>query len=78
RTVSGANLSTRHYPAGLTPNTRLRQSLIQTKVPTGPWRSPGHSAYCFAFQSFMDEVALAGERDPLEFRLDLLKQRHGK
>ncbi|MBT5168870.1 MAG: xanthine dehydrogenase family protein molybdopterin-binding subunit, partial [Opitutales bacterium] len=57
RTVSGANLSNKHYPAGLTPNFRLRQSLIQAKVPTGPWRSPGHSAYCFAFQSFMDEIA---------------------
>jgi len=78
RTVSGANLSNKHYPAGLTPNFRLRQSLIECNVPTGPWRSPGHSAYCFAFQSFMDEVALAGGRDPLEFRLDLLKQRHGK
>ncbi|MBT6379854.1 MAG: xanthine dehydrogenase family protein molybdopterin-binding subunit [Opitutales bacterium] len=77
RTVSGANLSNKHYPAGLTPNFRLRQSLIQAKVPTGPWRSPGHSAYCFAFQSFMDEIAFAGGRDPLDFRLDLLKQRHG-
>ncbi len=78
RTVSGASLSTKHYPAGLTPNFRLRQSMIPIHVPTGPWRSPGHSAYCFAFQSFMDEIALAGGRDPLEFRLDLLKQRYGE
>jgi isoquinoline 1-oxidoreductase beta subunit len=47
-------------------------------VPTGPWRSPGHSAYCWAYQSFFDEVALAGERDPLEFRLDLLSKSYGK
>lgn len=77
RTVSGANLSSKHYPNGLTENYRLRQSLIEISVPTGPWRSPGHSAYCFAFQSFMDEIALAGGRDPLEFRLDLLSQRYG-
>jgi isoquinoline 1-oxidoreductase beta subunit len=75
--VSGAGLSPGHYPAGLVPNFRLRQSLIETRVPTGPWRSPGHSAYCFAYQSFFDEVALAAGRDPLEFRLDLLSRAWG-
>lgn len=78
RTASGARLSGGHYPAGLTPNFRLRQSMIDLKVPTGPWRSPGHSAYCFAFQSFMDEIAEAGGRDPLEFRIDLLSKKFGK
>ncbi|MBT8102733.1 MAG: molybdopterin-dependent oxidoreductase [Gammaproteobacteria bacterium] len=77
-TVSGAGLSPNHYPAGLVPNFRLRQSLIETNVPTGPWRSPGHSAYCWAYQSFFDEVALAAERDQLEFRLDLLSKSYGK
>ncbi len=77
-TVSGASLSPNHYPAGLVPNFRLRQSLIETNVPTGPWRSPGHSAYCWAYQSFFDEVALAAERDQLEFRLDLLSKSYGK
>ena len=77
-TVSGAGLSPDHYPAGLVPNFRLRQSLIETNVPTGPWRSPGHSAYCWAYQSFFDEVALAAETDPLEFRLELLAKSYGK
>ena len=75
--VSGAGLSPNHYPAGLVPNFRLRQSLITTNVPTGPWRSPGHSAYCWAYQSFFDEVALAAGRDQLEFRLDLLSRSYG-
>ena len=76
--VSGAGLSPAHYPAGLVPNFRLRQSLVETNVPTGPWRSPGHSAYCWAYQSFFDEVALAAERDPLEFRIDLLSRSFGE
>ena len=76
--VSGADLSPGHYPAGLVPNFRLRQSLIETNVPTGPWRSPGHSAYCWAYQSFFDEVALAANRDQLEFRLDLLSRSYGE
>jgi isoquinoline 1-oxidoreductase beta subunit len=78
RTISGAGLSPKHYPAGLVPNFRLRQSMIETNVPTGPWRSPGHSAYCWAYQSFFDEVALAAERDQLEFRLDLLSRSYGE
>ena len=76
--VSGAGISPDHYPAGLVPNFRLRQSLIETSVPTGPWRSPGHSAYCWCYQSFFDEVALAAGRDPLEFRLDLLSRPYGE
>jgi isoquinoline 1-oxidoreductase beta subunit len=75
--VNGAGLSRNHYPAGLVPNFRLRQSLVETNVPTGPWRSPGHSAYGWAYQSFFDEVALAAGRDPLEFRLDLLSRSYG-
>ena len=77
-TVSGAGLSARHYPAGLVPHFRLRQSIIETNVPTGPWRSPGHSAFCWAYQSFFDEVALAAGRDQLEFRLDLLSHLYGE
>ncbi|MGI9248689.1 MAG: molybdopterin cofactor-binding domain-containing protein, partial [Woeseiaceae bacterium] len=77
-TVSGAGLSPNHYPAGLVPNFRLRQSIVDTNVPTGPWRSPGHSAYCWAYQSFFDEVAIAAERDQLEFRIDLLSKSYGE
>jgi isoquinoline 1-oxidoreductase beta subunit len=78
KTVSGARLSANHYPAGLVPDFRLRQSIIETRIPTGPWRSPGHSAYCWAYQCFFDEVAMAAGRDPLEFRLDLLSKPSGK
>jgi len=78
KTVSGAGLSPNHYPAGLVPNFRLRQSIIETNVPTGPWRSPGHSAYCWAYQSFFDEVAEAAGRDQLEFRVDLLSESYGE
>jgi len=78
KTVSGAGQSGDRYPAGLVPNFRLRQSMIGTNVPTGPWRAPGASAYCWAYQSFYDEVALAAGRDPLDFRLDLLSRSYGK
>jgi isoquinoline 1-oxidoreductase beta subunit len=76
--VSGGGLDEDRYPAGLVPNFRLRQSTMESRVPTGPWRAPGNSAYCWAYQSFFDEVALAGGIDPLEFRLQLLSQSYGE
>lgn len=41
-------------------------------VPTGYWRSVGASQNAFAIESFVDELAYAAGRDPLEFRLAAL------
>ncbi len=40
-------------------------------MPTGALRNPGGNALAYVFESFIDELAFAAERDPLEFRLDL-------
>ncbi|MCM2316994.1 MAG: xanthine dehydrogenase family protein molybdopterin-binding subunit, partial [Thermoanaerobaculia bacterium] len=41
-------------------------------VPVLWWRSVGHSANAFVVESFMDELAHAAGRDPLEVRRELL------
>ena len=41
-------------------------------VPTGHWRSVGPSQSTFMFESFIDELAHAGGRDPVDFRRELL------
>jgi isoquinoline 1-oxidoreductase subunit beta len=41
-------------------------------VPVGFWRSVGHSINGFVVESFMDELAYAAGKDPLEFRLNHL------
>ena len=41
-------------------------------VPVLWWRSVGHSHTAFVVESFMDELAHAAGKDPLEFRRDLL------
>jgi isoquinoline 1-oxidoreductase beta subunit len=41
-------------------------------VPTLWWRSVGHSHSAFAVESFVDELAHAAGRDPLDFRRGLL------
>lgn len=56
------------------PNLRFEYLRIDTPVPVGFWRSVGHSFNAFTVEGFMDEAAHAAGKDPLEFRLALLKR----
>jgi len=72
RPASSATMSPDELPARFLENYRLNQSLISTIVPTGPMRAPGSNGIAFAVQGFIDELAYAAGRDPVEFRLELL------
>ena len=45
---------------------------VDVAVPTGFWRSVGHSHTAFAVESFIDELAHLAEADPYQFRRELL------
>jgi isoquinoline 1-oxidoreductase beta subunit len=66
-----AELPPDYFPAGFVPNLQYGQSLIELGLPTGSWRNPLNNGLCFAFESFLDELAHAAGRDPLELRLTL-------
>ncbi|NOD98428.1 molybdopterin-dependent oxidoreductase [Ruegeria sp. HKCCD6228] len=58
------------------PNYRMSGHIADLAVPVGFWRSVGNSHNGFFHETFMDEMAHAAGRDPLEFRLDLMKTEH--
>jgi len=55
------------------PNFTINGVLRKFYIPVSYWRSVYHSTNCFAHESFIDELAYAAKKDPLDFRLTLLK-----
>jgi isoquinoline 1-oxidoreductase beta subunit len=58
------------------PNYRIRGYLADLEVPIGAWRSVAASFNGFFHDTFVDELAHAAGRDPLEFRLELMRDEH--
>lgn len=56
------------------PNILVDYQLVNTGVPIGFWRSVGASQNGFFLESFIDEIATAGKKDPYELRRRLLSK----
>jgi isoquinoline 1-oxidoreductase beta subunit len=54
------------------PNVRLEYNAVASSVPPLWWRSVEHSFNGFAVECFIDELAAAAGKDPVEFRRELL------
>ena len=56
------------------PNLRIEYAMRNTHVPVGPWRGVNTNQNGVYFECFLDEVAKAAGRDPLEFRRVLMSK----
>ncbi len=70
--VSGGNYSANLPYTTKAPNVRRATSMMPLLTPTGPWRGPRDNAQVFVNQSFMHELAVAANRDHVEFLLDVV------
>ncbi|QHT70699.1 xanthine dehydrogenase family protein molybdopterin-binding subunit [Rhodocytophaga rosea] len=61
-----------NFPSGAVDNLLIDSVEHKSPITTGAWRAPITNFLAYAEQSFIDEVAQAAGKDPVQFRLDLL------
>lgn len=69
---SGGGLNMDELPARFIPNYQADQTMFDTGWPMGPWRAPGSCVFAWVIHSFIDELAHAAGRDPLQLQLELM------
>ncbi|HTV58831.1 MAG TPA: xanthine dehydrogenase family protein molybdopterin-binding subunit [Verrucomicrobiae bacterium] len=69
----GTELAGVGLAAGAVPNYKLEQSFLHTAVLRGYWRAVDTNWNHFAVHSFIDEVAAATGKDPLEMRREIIR-----
>jgi isoquinoline 1-oxidoreductase beta subunit len=62
------------FPAGALDNYLAEDWTIESNITTGAFRAPRSNFIAGAEQSFLDEVAEAAGKDPIQLRLELLKR----
>ena len=72
RFVANGAMGPTEFPQRFVPNYALHASVQPLGIRTGPLRAPSSNAFAFVIQSFLDELAHAANKDPLQFRLELL------
>jgi isoquinoline 1-oxidoreductase beta subunit len=67
-----ANIGPSDFPAGIVADFRLGATVLPLIHTTGFLRAPANNAFGFVTQCFIDELAHAAGKDPLQFRRDFL------
>jgi isoquinoline 1-oxidoreductase subunit beta len=67
------------FPRGFVANFSVHSAPVTPfDIPTGALRAPGTNGVSFVMQGFIDEIAVAAGKDPLQYRLDLLASPSGE
>ena len=69
---SGNPMREDNFPSGAVENLLIDSVEHKSPITTGAWRAPITNFLGFAEQAFIDEVAQAAGKDPIQFRLELL------
>jgi isoquinoline 1-oxidoreductase beta subunit len=75
---SGNSTREDNFPSGAVEHLLIDSVEHKSPITTGPWRAPITNFLAFAEQAFLDEVAQAAGKDPVQFRLDLLARAKAK
>ncbi|MEA5461500.1 molybdopterin cofactor-binding domain-containing protein [Arcicella sp. LKC2W] len=67
-------LTPNRFPAGAVDNYLAEDFTIDTNITVGSYRAPHSNFMAAAEQSFLDEIAETAGKDPIAFRIDLLKK----
>jgi isoquinoline 1-oxidoreductase subunit beta len=63
-----------NFPSGAVDHVLIESIEHASSITTNAWRAPITNFLAYAEQSFLDEVALAAGKDPVDFRLELLQR----
>ncbi|MDR3703627.1 MAG: molybdopterin-dependent oxidoreductase [Candidatus Sulfopaludibacter sp.] len=72
RFVASGAMGPTEFPQRFIANYALQTSVQPLGIRTGALRAPSSNAFAFVIHSFIDELAHAAGKDPVQFRLDLL------
>ena len=72
--IHGGPVFANRFPAGTVDHYLAENKSQESNISTGAWRAPRSNFIAGAEQSFLDEVAEAAGKDPIDFRLELFER----
>ena len=72
--ISGGPVFANRFPAGTIDNYLAENISVESNVSVGAWRAPRSNFMAGIEQSFLDEIAEAVGKDPIDFRLELFRR----